>query len=404
MKKIKPIGVLLLLAALSSFLSCSKIDFKTMDSPAYIRVFNNLRFKLTVENKEQSLSVLTMLIDPVFDAQGLPVSAETTGDFLITRDAYAPPYPSHIGNSVDVFNPEYPGKEKVMAAPILNGFDLSSWAQVPSGRKRIVFYFRPRSEVPFFNLEARFKSQPVIDTVVNLDAKEVYTMHVLQKDFQTKKNGLLVRKEIFHKLALADSLVYVNFYNMSAKGFVEADNSYKPQNIREHSDLYQGIRNEMKVYYTISKSNNGYDWNTPVMSHNKLYMTTMKRNTESTEVTPYSSFPLFVNPKENSITSNLFQFFYFLSPGYTIDDVDWNQYGVSPSNEGRYAYMTCFGNGKVDPSHGYSNIGTLLPNLIVSTHSGIYNPRAFATVNSIEIVNGDAYLTTVQRVYAPPAY
>jgi hypothetical protein len=390
------------LLATSILLSCSKIEVKKMDDPAYLRVFNNLRFRLTVENKEQSLSVLTMLIDPVFNAEGLPVSAGTVGDFLVSRDTYAPPYPSHIGNSLDLYNPEYPGKEKVMAAPILNGFDLSSWAQVPSGQKRVVFYFRPKSEISFFKLEARFRTNPIIDTTLNLDTKEVYTMHVLEKDFQTKKMGLLLRKEVFHKLPLADSLVYVNFYNMSSKGFMEADNSYKPGPINYYSDMSEGIRDEMKVYYTIAKWSEGYYWRTPVASHTNVYMTTMKRNTENPETTPYSSFPLFSDPKTQTIQSDLFQNFYFLAPGYNIDNVNWGTY--TPGRNGRFAFLTCYFNGKVEPSGGRELIGTLLPNLIVSAHSGVHNPRSFATVNTIEVVNGTAYLTTVQRVYAPPTY
>lgn len=396
----------LLAFGLLTFSSCAKIEHKTMNQPAYLRVFNNLRLKLTIDNKEEGLSVLTMLINPVFDGAGLPVSAETVGDFLITRDLYAPPYPSHIGNSMDVFNPEYPGKEKVMAAPILNGFDLSSWAQVPSGSKRILFYFRPKNEVSFFNLEARFRSTPMIDTVMTLDEKEVYTMHVLQKDFNTKKNGLLLRKEIFHKLPLADSLVYVNFYNMSAKGFVEADPAFKPGNRENNYHQYsQGIRNEMEVYYTATEFKEGYgNWDVPLTSHHKNYMTILKRNTESTAVATYYHLPLFADPAKGLAESKLYQRFEFLAPGYDIFHILWSGRNDDRDNAGRYALLTCYLNGKVDPSGGSGNLGTLLPNLMVTTHSGLHNPRSFGTVSSIEIVNGDSYLTSVQRVYAPPIY
>jgi hypothetical protein len=46
----------------------------------------------------------------------------------------------------------------------------------------------------------------------------------------------------------------------------------------------------------------------------------------------------------------------------------------------------------------------VVPNMIVNIHSGTYNPRSFATVNTVEIVNGNVYLTTIQRKYAPPVY
>ncbi len=61
------------------------------------------------------------------------------------------------------------------------------------------------------------------------------------------------------------------------------------------------------------------------------------------------------------------------------------------------------GNGETNPG-GNQNWGAMLPNLIVTTHSGVYNPRSFGTVNTIEIVNGSMHLITVQRVYDPPVY
>lgn len=379
---------------------CSKIEFKTVDKPAYLRVFNNLRFKKTIVNKEEGESVLTMLINPQFDAQGIPVSAETVGDFLVTRDRYAPPYPSHIGTGTDVYNPEYPGKEKVIAGPILNGFDLSSWAQTPSGQKRIAFYFRPKNEVPFFHLETRFRSKVMIDTTLSLQAGEVYTLHVLQKDFENKKNGILLRTENFHKLSLSDSLVYVNFYNMSAKGFVAATTAFKPDPVNPVSDRYpEGINDEMKLYYSLYTP--GEERPQLVNGYTKVYLTTLTRNTSNPAVASYYKLPLFAGSSRGPIQSSLFQSFYFLSPEYEIRDFE----NLAPVG-GRLARLTCYTGQQqgYPPGMNNSEAGTLLPNLIVNIHSGSYNPRSFATVNTIEIVNGDAYLTTIQRVFAPPLY
>ncbi|ULT26714.1 hypothetical protein KUH03_07730 [Sphingobacterium sp. E70] len=44
------------------------------------------------------------------------------------------------------------------------------------------------------------------------------------------------------------------------------------------------------------------------------------------------------------------------------------------------------------------------PGLTVNVHSGTANPRTFGVVNSIEVVNGNAFLTTVQRKYPQPIY
>ncbi|MGN7723463.1 hypothetical protein [Chitinophaga sp. 22620] len=387
---------------------CAKIDFKTVKEPAYLRVFNNLRFKVTVQNQDQALSTLTMLINPVYGADGLPVSAATLGDFLVTRPAYAPPYPSHIGNSLEKYNPEFPGKERVIAGPILNGFDLSSWAQVPSGKMRIAFYARPKSEVPFFDLDPRYRAKPLIDTTLDLLAGEVYTLHALEKDFNTKETGVLLRREVFHKLSLADSLVYVNFYNMSAKGFWQADRSRKPEDVNTlvknglfwEDGLSQGVVDEMNVYCSV------YDERTqppaPIPSFTKVFLTHLVRNTESAAAAPYSFLPLLTGSMANTARSPFFQLFTLLAPGYDIRDDDLAG-GVESSHQ--YTFFTCHlnGNGETNPG-GNQNWGAMLPNLIVTTHSGVYNPRSFGTVNTIEIVNGSVHLITVQRVYDPPVY
>lgn len=387
---------------------CAKIDFKTVKEPAYLRVFNNLRFKVTVQNQDQALSTLTMLINPAYGADGLPVSAAALGDFLVTRPAYAPPYPSHIGNSLERYNPEYPGKERVIAGPILNGFDLSSWAQVPSGKMRIAFYARPKSEVPFFDLDPRYRTTPLIDTTLDLLAGEVYTLHALEKDFDTKETGVLLRREVFHKLPLADSLVYVNFYNMSARGFWQADRSRKQENVNtlvknslyREDRLSQGIRDEMNVYCSV------YDERmqslTPIPSFTRIFLTHLIRNTESAAAAPYYFLPLLTDSVTNTAQSPFFQNFTLLAPGYDIRN-DELAGGVESIHQ--YSFFTCYanGNGLTNP-FGNQNWGAMLPNLIVTTHSGVYNPRSFGTVNTIEIVNGSVHLTTVQRVYDPPVY
>jgi len=393
--------------------SCAKIEPVVINEPAYLRVFNNLRFKVTVDNQDQTHSTLVMLINPEYDSNGIPTGAEIIGDFLVTRNSYAPPYPSHIGNSLDVYNPEYPGKERVNAGPILNGFDLSSWAQVPSGQHRVAFYSRPRSEVPFFNLEMRYRTEPIVDTVLDLRAGEVYTLHVLQKDFNTKENGILLRQENFHKLALADSLVYVNFYNMSAKGFFEAPHTVKPNSGNhllgglnlEYDWFQEGIREEMNVFYVAYDERflrQHYDGTIKPLAS---FMTHLKRDTENPATAPYWSLPLFFNAQD-SIRSFLFQEFFFSRPGFdaTPESFMIPNDGPEGPGAGGYARLLCYGNGREEPPAPRRQNYVAVPNLIVTTHSGEHNPRSFATVNSIEIVNNSVYLTTVQRVYEPPVY
>src|SRR5262249_49934691 len=143
--------------------------------------------------------------------------AATFGDYLDKRAPWAMPYPD-AGNT-SLYQTEYPGTYKVMAAPILNGFDLASWAQVPSGQHRIVIAARPRNNTPFFELQPKLRQNILVDTVLQLDIREVYTMQVVQQSAITRKTALYTRKEDFWKQPFSDSLVYVNFYNLSAEGY-----------------------------------------------------------------------------------------------------------------------------------------------------------------------------------------
>lgn len=379
---------------------CVKVEYSKIDDPAYLRVFNNLNYIQTLGSKDNKVPFFCMLINPVLDANGMPTSAEIVGDFLDQRDAYAPPYPSHIGTSTSVNNPEYPGKENVLVGPILNGFDLSSWAQVPSGKMRIMFAYRPKNTVPFFQLESQLKKDILIDTVLNLTSKEVYTLHVLQKDFVTKRTGLLLRQEVFQKLSLSDSLTYVNFYNMSAKGYWEADKSLKAEDYLMAS-FQGGMKDEMNVFLSLYENQSILSTTGATIPGFKgKYLANVKLNTATSEVSPYVSFPIWASNTGNGITTNMWQRFDFFVPGMDITNNPF--YEASTDNGGNWVSVNCLQNGKVRMTS--NDNAAILPNLLVNIHSGVNNPKTFATVNTIEVVNGRVYLTTVQRKYAPPIY
>lgn len=399
MKNLKISYLILLLFCISG---CGKIKYTEVNDPAYLRVFNNFTYNLTVENKHEQFPIFTMLIEPKFDGNGGVTGAEVIGDFLDKRDYYAPPYPSHVGNSTSVFNPEYPGKENVLVGPILNGYDLSSWAQVPSGKKRIMFVYRPRSEVPFLQLPQRLRNKILKDTVLNLEKGEVFTLHLLQKDFNTRENGIILRQEQFHKIPLADSLVYVNVYNMSAKGFWQANSGLKDQ-FTEMGILNYGIKDVMNIYYSLISYDNGPGlWNEKAIpGHHKAFMGTVYRDTESNKVHPYYSFPVFSAASTDNIANKIWQRFFLIPPGSSLEN--HLSMEIFQDNQGSFASINCFGNGLVRP---FADLGgaAMLPNLMVNVHSGKNNPRTFGTVNTLEIVNGKVFLTTVQRKYAPPIY
>jgi hypothetical protein len=384
-----------LLLALVAFtgVGCRKTDFATIDSPAYLRVFNCLDYSITLDNKDAPQPFLTMLINPVLDADGIPQSAETTGDFLDIRDAWARPYPD-AGNT-SVYQKEYPGSAKVLAAPILNGYDLSSWAQVPSGSRRVMFFSRPLSKVPFFSLEKNQRRQLLIDTTITLAPGQVYTMHVLQQDFITQKNMLYLRHETFVDKSFSDSLVYVNFYNLSSNGFAQ----YSPDIASGGVELRNKIEDVMNVFCTLRKSVSANE-SVPVAGFSGLPMGTVSRSLLPT-VTPYYSFPLFADTSAGKVfTGNVSQIFTYLKPGLNPDNFGYPGF-LAPG-----AYL---GLG-VGP-FGFSNydirasvMADIRSGLIVSERSGIYNPRSFATVNSIEYINRRVYVTTVQRKFEPPIY
>lgn len=142
---IQPVFLLLLIMA---GIGCRKTDYPVVDNPAYIRVFNSLTSQLTLADKDKPQPFLTMLIDPVLDKDGIPESAAVTGDFLDIRESWARPYPDAA--NTELYQKEYPGTAKVAAAPIINGYNLASWAQVVSGEHRIMFISRPVNTTPFF--------------------------------------------------------------------------------------------------------------------------------------------------------------------------------------------------------------------------------------------------------------
>ncbi len=373
--------------------SCSKVEYTKVDKPAYLRVFNDFNTKIGVENKDEQKPFMCMLIDPTFDKDGVPTGATIKGDYLDQRDPYAPPYPSHIGSSTSKRNPEFPGKESVPAAPVVNGFDLSSWAQVPSGKHRIIFYYRPINDIPFFHLEPAFRKNVVVDTTLELGMDEIYTMHVLQTDFKTKSRGIIVRKENFHLLPLSDSMVYVNFYNYSAAGFWSADKSEKFENF-EDGVMRFGIRDDVNIWMSLCKPGG---WNT-VPGYKFAYMGQMKRSIGNA-VAPYYSFPLFADTASNRITTDVWQRFTLLVPGLDPEQIPYGDRETYV--DGQYGLLAMYGNGT---RQSFERGGLFLPSMIVNIHSGTYNPRSFATVNTIEVVNGTAYLTTIQRRYAKPVY
>ncbi|MGN5954036.1 hypothetical protein ACP6L2_05405 [Sphingobacterium lactis] len=347
---------------------------------------------------------LCMIVNPKFDESGMPIGGEIIGDNIDKRNIYAPPYPTHVGNSTTVHNPEYPGKENVLVGPILNGFDLSSWAQIPSGKKRFLFMFRPKNSTPFFELDDKLKRMVLLDTTLELKSKEVYTMNILQKDFGKKKYDVILRQENFHKQAFSDSLVYVNFYNYSSNGFFEAPKALK--NINEKMGMLKdGIKDDLNIYLSLYRDTTDLNRSPIYRNYRSVFLGNVKRNLENNNPAVYYNFPVWADTSANGIYTNTWQRLEFLLPGMDISSHPYAFLSSSGNSHGNYFTANFIKNGDVviHASAHYAN-GIVLPNLLINIHSGEHNPKTFASVNTLEIINNLLYLTTIQRKYPAPKY
>lgn len=407
------------------FSSCQKIEYTQMENPAYLRVFNSLNLPDVMENAVQDTpAFLCMLINPSFDENGVPVSAEVVGDFLTKREKYAPPYPVHIGVSTTVENPEYPGKETVLVGPVLNGFDLSSWAQILPGKKHFLFMYRPKNSTPFFDLPRNLRNIKAVEAEFDLESGEIYTLQALYANFQKRDRMLALRKENFHKLSLSDSLIYVNFYNYSADGFEQAPDNLKVPNGKPKGTFFEGgVKDTMDIYLTLMKGQDFVPDLVGIILRNAelasksfqfKFLTTLKRSLYEHRPKPYQSFPMWVKNTENGVSTDLWQHFYFITSGTQVNPED-RPYSDFPKGEfpvdpmGNFAVLNCILNGPavISMLHKGEKLphpGLNMPNLVVNTHSGTNNPKSFPTVNSIEIINGHVYLMSLQRKYTPPIY
>jgi hypothetical protein len=394
MKKYKQIlsGLFVLLV----MTGCRKVTYNAVSNPAYLRVFNSLNYPTTLENKDNPPPFLTMVIDPVFDASGVITGGNIVGDFLDERLSYAPPYPSDAGSTSTVNN-EYPGNEKVLVGPVVNGFDLSSWAQIPSGKHRIQFYNRTKNTVPFFQLPANARQNLLTDSTLVLADGEVYTMEVLQKDIVSTTNiaRLYIRNEQFTKIPLADSLSYVNFYNLSAEGYAAAYNLNTPDLSSQNSNNGHVLRDTMNIFYTLYAPDSATSPQKDLVpGYQYIPLTTLIRSQASGAIAAYHAIPLFAGKDTTGgIYSHLWQELTFLAPGYTpwsmpftFSTLYYGNYAVLDCNEARFATGTDIG----------------VPNLNVLTPSGNYPERSFSAVSSVEWINNQVYLMTVQRQYPAP--
>jgi hypothetical protein len=420
------LGCLLLIMA-----GCRKTTYNVIPEAAYLRVFNSLNYDVNVTSKDQPPPFLTMVIDPEYDATGLITGGKIVGDHLDQRSAYAAPYPANAGNT-SYRNTEYPGSKKVLVGPILNGINLSSWAQIPSGKHRVLFYSRPISEMPFFSLQERDRKSLLIDSTIDFTPGEIYTMEVLQKTVATQYPlpvTLYLRQEQFAKVPFSDSMLYVNIYNLSAAGYAAANPGVAPRGIAFYYNAYNkctAYGDTMNLYYSLYKDDCSYPYadGSPtgtalIPGYNNIWLGTVIRS-HTAGVAPYYSVPMFAAPDTTGgILSRQWELFILMQPGLTPMPGQLavaGNYGLGAANA-RFGAIGC-SNGSNDgkgttsraairsvPRLGNTQClaSCWLPNLIKYTASGQYAQRSFATISSIEIINNQVYMMSVQRNYPPPS-
>lgn len=217
----------IMLAVIILIAGCKKYqEAPEMSNPAYLRIFNDIPYTLDAVSAGQPLPFLTFLLDPQMDAKGIPTGAETMGDFLATRQIYSLSYPINAGNVTQVINYDYPGNAPVLTAPPINGLDLSAWAQIPSGRHRVMFVTRPFTDTPFIKLPSKARERILIDTTIDFQAGEVYTMEAVAKDIDKTQYGLYLRKESFIHERFDDNKIYTSFYNLSGNPSLSFNSTY----------------------------------------------------------------------------------------------------------------------------------------------------------------------------------
>ena len=234
--------------------ACSKYTLRgDLKGAAYLRVFNDIPFTLDLTTKTDVVPFFTMLIDPIFDKNGVPTGGQVVGDYLGSRLRFDPSTAINEGNPLGTpldtsirynINYEYPGNAHVLAAPSMNGLDLSAWAQVSSGKHRVLFIVRPQNDIDFAQLSDTIRHSVIIDTTIDLQEGEVYTMETVLQDVDAVKYGLYLRQETFTHQNFDLSKNYVTFFNLSGKNSSLSSNSISPT-----SQYFYDTMNVSYTYY-----------------------------------------------------------------------------------------------------------------------------------------------------------
>ncbi len=382
--------------------SCVKYtENRPSKNPSYLRVFNSITYQTNPFTKDLPSPFLVFILDPVFDKSGIPTGGSFVGDYLDQRDLYSNSYASKAANVGTLSNKDFPGTNPIITAPIINGFDLSAWAQVPSGSHHVLILGRPRSDTSFLNLRASEKKSILIDTTINLQEGEVYTAEALILDETAGKAGLYLRKEDFIHRKFSSNQNYFQLFNLSANHpspqvnqiypFVDSLNFY----ISEYTSTC-GIPNPSLTQYVCSFSY--------MPNLHDIYFRTL--NGKFLNTAPYDSIAqldstYYALPngtfKDYRYRPTIVMEFHQLSsnplslyrPGYLFFSDDFNS--PDPTIQKSYIQDLNFGL--------FYNFYQLLPSMTLPVSYG-NQIRPNSTLNIIEFINDRAFMMQISRSYS----
>jgi hypothetical protein len=398
-----------------------------LQKPAYLRVFNSIPFTLDAFHAGQAEPFLCFIIDPHFDGSGAPDTGAVVGDWLHNRELFSLSYAADAGTALDAqaitnlndpnlptqtvpnANYEYPGKLHVLTAPQMNGLDLSAWAQVPSGKHRVLFVVRPEDNTPFSKVAPSLK-KILIDTTLDLSAGEVYTINALSTDIDNNGYGVFLRQEQFIHEKFDTGRIYASFYNLSGiRPYLATDPKFPD---------FWFAADTMAINYTYWVNDDNYATNVsmpsqPLSSANNVYFSTIIRG--QTDGSVFVPLPFLTRDQffdQQGVLRTLSSLIPGNTPTGTMPYVSFsfNQTSAQVAQYGHFPTLVCSG----DPA----NFNTLDPNSVNNSlgqpfsgpsSSLMYQPNLnrviqangslniIPTINVFEIIYNHIYLMQLQR-------
>ncbi len=377
---------------------CHKYNKLTPDKgAAYLRVFNDISTTPNLLNNGNLNTFVTFLMDPVMDGSGAPVNGSVVGDYLTTRQKYTISYPSNAASTIagsGTVNYEYPGRARVLTAPPMNGFDMSSWAQIPAGTHRILFVSRPTNETPFDSLTTAQRSRTLVDTTIDFQQGQVYTIEAILKNVDANTYDAYVRNEQFvHQQFSPDSL-YIGFYNLSA--------TIDTSDINVYSEYYNWFSSDIKISGTYYKYNYTFLNFDTVQGYTNASVSIDRLASTGDN---YMVFPLldssaFFTPTDSIGTYGRYVYDYFSArsiPTKYSGTLPFVFFQINQLYSGPY-FLLCWAS-PVNYNNLYQGFDvnfSILPNLNLITGVG-GNSYVYPTLNFLELVNNGIYMTQIQK-------